>query len=170
MTVIEGIWTTRFGLFGTPDAGMRGGAILLKGDQIFGADDKFVYFGNYSLQGTAIAGHLKIVRHSEDSSYLTIYNADEAEYEVDYVGELMSLDTFEGRLLRPSYPDRRFVIHRIGDSPRPHEATAPETLPPSLAVLNIHDGMMAVPGHQVPGLVRQLRHPTRTLSVSDEPV
>ncbi|MET0373155.1 MAG: hypothetical protein ABW128_02730 [Rhizorhabdus sp.] len=167
METIEGIWTTRFGLFGTPDADMRGGAILLSGDRIFGADDKFLYFGDYDLQGTALAGHLKIVRHSKDQSYLTIYNVDESEYEVDYVGELMSVDTFEGRLLRGSYPDRRFVIHRIGDCPTQHEATPPEPLPAILAALSAHEGAMAVPGHQVAGLVRQLLRTAGHASTGD---
>jgi hypothetical protein len=116
MAEIDGIWLVRAGVFGAPDSQTRGGAIALENGRIVGGDNVLAYVGEYRVEGTEIMGSLHVIRHG-DPEYATFFGSHDTEYKVDFVGERLSRDYYEGRLkVRPGVEGRMFM-RRLADLP-----------------------------------------------------
>lgn len=116
MAEIDGIWIVKAGVFGAPDAQTQGGAIAIENGRIVGGDNVLAYIGECRVIGTELTGSLHVIRHG-DPEYATFFGSKDDEYKVDFVGERLSRDYYEGRLkVRPGVEGRMFM-RRLADLP-----------------------------------------------------
>lgn len=115
----NGIWTLRVGHFGAPDEMTRGGVVAVECGRIVGGDSNLAYLGTCQVDGTEIRGKLHVVRHG-NPDYLTIFGDTASEYDLEFVGEQLWPDYYEGRLFRHPTFEGRIVLRRLADLPSIH--------------------------------------------------
>ena len=93
-----------------------GGAIAIENGRIVGGDNNLAYIGECRVDGTELTGSLHVIRHG-DPEYATFFGSKDIEYTVQFVGERLSRDYYEGRLkVRPGVEGRMFM-RRLLDLP-----------------------------------------------------
>jgi len=133
----NGIWTLRVGRFGAPDHLTRGGVVVVERGRIIGGDSNLAYVGTCQVDGTALSGQLQVVRHG-DPGFVTIFGDTETEYQLDFVGERLRRDYYEGRLFRRPDFEGRIVLRKLADLPpfpfdaRPSSKRTLHIVPPDL--------------------------------------
>ena len=106
----------RAGRFGAPDQLTRGGVVTLDGGRISGGDYNLAYVGHYTLSGDSISGRLHVIVHG-DPAFVTVFGSTEREYRFDFVGERLSNDHCECRVMVNSTTQGRLVLRRLMDLP-----------------------------------------------------
>jgi hypothetical protein len=112
-TSFDGIWTMRFGSFGCLDREMRGGVLQVQAERLFGGDSNFAYLGSGNVSGSELSGWLDIMRHGDDPVVTCLWGTNERLYKLRLVGELVSPEHVEGRLLRSGHPDKHLTMRKL---------------------------------------------------------
>jgi hypothetical protein len=119
MAKTDGIWLVRAGVFG-PDSDIRGAAVAIENGRIIGGDHLLAYYGECRIEGTTIRGTVHVVRHGEPD-YTTFFGSFDNEYIVEFVGERVRRDYYEGHLkVLPDIEGRMFMF-RMADLPERRE-------------------------------------------------
>jgi hypothetical protein len=113
---LDGLWTIRAGRFGAPDTNTRGGVATLDSGRITGGDYNLLYAGHYGVSGTSIVGRLHILVHG-DPGFITVFGTTDRECHFDFVGEQLSADHCECRLILDENTEGRLVLRRVLDLP-----------------------------------------------------
>ncbi|WP_235399268.1 hypothetical protein [Sphingomonas sp. SRS2] len=113
ISVLDGLWTLRFGLFGCRDDETHGGVLHIEGDRMAGGDGQLIFHGNFTLIGTTLAASLQAVRHGSGRDYAGVFGTLAPLFRLDVAADAITPRLFEGRILRRNGPEIRVVMRRF---------------------------------------------------------
>lgn len=90
------------------------GVVLLQDGRIKGGDSTFFYLGTYAQNGHAVSGTLRGIRHSPDSTRLSVFGIDPIEVEFDGVAK-DGLIAIEGSARETPSLSMKAILTRINE-------------------------------------------------------
>lgn len=114
MTSLEAMWTIRFDAPLGESFELRGGVAVIESSRLFGGDSGYAYLGNVDVEGDAIRGSLRIIRH--DPNIQSLFG-DVDEFDLSFEGRRLSDDRIEGRLQVRGFPPGVFFMQRLAELP-----------------------------------------------------
>jgi len=81
---IEALFAVRFGHAGAPNMERNGGVVVVESGRLFGGDSWYAYTGQYQLNGHAMTGQLRAVRHFHQAGTETAWGTQENQFDFQF--------------------------------------------------------------------------------------
>ena len=117
MSGIEALWTVKFGDPNAPTEARNGGVVVLEAGRMFGGDSAYAYVGHYEVQGKAVRGTLRIIRHIDDPDFIDIWEIGEREFAISFEGDRLNESTIVAILMREGGAPVGCILTRIAELP-----------------------------------------------------